>query len=757
MNLDLKPIFRYPRTVIFLVTLATIISLFPLARLKPDNSIDVWFHPLDKTFRDYKRFKTIFGNDANIVIIYRDRELFSEEQLELNRRLAQRLSEIGNVRDVISLTNVQGVKYQGLSIRPSLLVDEQCADPEKCLEEAVRNPVLIDNVVSQDGTATAITLELNKIDDESNEASIKEIRRILSEPGFERNRYHLVGGIPIWVEMNRISNRESITFVAINIFVIFLLLWLILRSIKCALLPLFVAIISTVCTMGLYAVHNTLNMVSGIIPLIILVISIADAVHILYTYQTVRTSSLSSREAIARVLKELYLPCLFTSLTTAVAFLSFLFSPIPPLQLLGLYTAFGVLLAYFLTFTFLPALVVTLDLNSSIPTKKSTSRKLRDWLLELPPWISRQANPIIFAGGIIMVIAVFGVQRLRFETDQIRYLRPANPVRHALDLAQQWFHGIYPLEIVLSAGEKGHFYSIVNLLPVQELEKHITEDNMVETVFSPLTFLRQAGKDLTKNEERGFPLPERNRNLKWTSSTNINYMQRFLSSEGDQLRLSVRSRWLNSKQLEELLKRLRATVEPLCSKAGLSGYFTGFSIMYVDLNHRLIKSQINSFAISFVLIFIMFFLLSKRLSLAVLGMIPNLLPVLTTLGIMGWLDVELDVATVLIAAISLGIAIDDTIHLIHAYLAHQKTGESVPESLAIALHHVGRPLVFTSVVLIGGFSIMMFSSFLPIFYFGVFVSLNMLFALLYDLILLPALLNSYDRLRHGFYSTPKEE
>lgn len=167
--------------------------------------------------------------------------------------------------------------------------------------------------------------------------------------------------------------------------------------------------------------------------------------------------------------------------------------------------------------------------------------------------------------------------------------------------------------------------------------------------------------------------------------------------------------------------------------------------MFANLNDRLIKSQINSFTISFLLIFIMILLFTRNWLLAPLGMIPNVLPVITTLGIIGFLGVKLDVATVLIAAISLGIAVDDTIHLIHAIISNQKQGKSMPDCLSIAIQHVGRPLVRTSVILIGGFSVMMFSNFLPLVYFGAFVSLNVLFAILYDIILLPALLN----LLHG--------
>jgi predicted RND superfamily exporter protein len=202
---------------------------------------------------------------------------------------------------------------------------------------------------------------------------------------------------------------------------------------------------------------------------------------------------------------------------------------------------------------------------------------------------------------------------------------------------------------------------------------------------------------------------------------------------------------LDNEQLDGLVQRLKNSIEPMCEKAGLSIYFTGFSIMFSNLNDRLIKSQINSFTISFLLIFIMILLFTRNWLLALLGMIPNVLPVTTTLGIIGFLGVKLDVATVLIAAISLGIAVDDTIHLIHAIISNQKQGKRMPDCLSIAIQHVGRPLVLTSVILIGGFSVMMFSNFLPLVYFGAFVSLNVLFAILYDIILLPALLNLFHR------------
>jgi predicted RND superfamily exporter protein len=172
---------------------------------------------------------------------------------------------------------------------------------------------------------------------------------------------------------------------------------------------------------------------------------------------------------------------------------------------------------------------------------------------------------------------------------------------------------------------------------------------------------------------------------------------------------------------------------------------TGQAALDADINKRLINSQISSFAISLLLIFLTILLMFRRLRIALLAMLPNILPVLVTLGTMGWLGVKLDVATVLIAAVSLGIAIDDSIHFLHAYLRQISAGNDVPAALKNALDSVGKPILITSLVLICGFLSMINSSFVPLVYLGIFFSLNIFIAYVADVIFVPALISMFNK------------
>jgi predicted RND superfamily exporter protein len=190
-----------------------------------------------------------------------------------------------------------------------------------------------------------------------------------------------------------------------------------------------------------------------------------------------------------------------------------------------------------------------------------------------------------------------------------------------------------------------------------------------------------------------------------------------------------------------LMSKLDRVLDPVAAREGLSYFYTGTVPMFVSINRRLTNSQISSFLVSFTCIFLLLLLLFRKLRLAFLGMIPNILPVVTTVGIMGLVGVAMDVATVLIAAISLGIAVDDTIHFLWAFRDRQMRGASDLAALDLAVRAVGRPLILTSLVLVAGFLTMTFSSYLPVVFLGVFVSLNVLLAILLDIILLPALIS----------------
>jgi predicted RND superfamily exporter protein len=351
--------------------------------------------------------------------------------------------------------------------------------------------------------------------------------------------------------------------------------------------------------------------------------------------------------------------------------------------------------------------------------------------------------PFIIGSLVIFAVSIAGVTQIGFESDQINYFKESNEVRQANNMADKWFDGIYPVELVFTLPEDIYqsddahkYYAFFD-----SLETEIAKIETVKTIHSPLVFFNSLFPNKIQQQQVLAMLnSESEKDIKTSR-----YLAGYLAEDGQHYRMSLKTKWLNNEETISLINSLNSTIKPRLENTDIDFYTTGLAPMYVRLNERLLGNQIRSFAFCFLLIFIILLFLFRQGFLAVIGLLPNLLPVITTMGIMGWLGISLDIATILIAAISLGIAVDDTIHFLTAYKQNRMRHISIRLRIQRTFEKVGRPITLTSILLVCGFMIMVFSTYVPFVYFGVFLSLNIAFAYLYGLVLLPAILYLFPK------------
>lgn len=741
-------ILKYPKSTLLVIAMLTAMSLIPISSLKPDNSLDVWFQPDDAALRNYLDRKENFGSDLSVHLIYRRTDLFHEEQLALIRRLSSDLASLTEVKTVNSILTAKVAWRTAVGLIQLPLLRENAPVPAKAKAKQylISDPFYADNLVSRDGRAASLEVILHDLRVEERLQVVGRISALLDREEYRDKGFFLIGGMPLLAEMDRKSQQESQLFSVIALLVIYFVLIGVIRSAASALLPLLVAAVSTIYTLALFAIAgNSINMVTGIIPLITIVLSIADSIHIINRYDRARTEGSECKPAITIALTDIFIPCLFTTLTTAAAFCAFATSAIPPLRALGIYAALGTLLAFVISVVMLPALLVIISGERHAASNvgwlwiESVARRFQESVVYRGP-------QVVFLSLAIILFSVIGIVRIDFRTDQIEYLKSSNRIRAGTENLKQWFEGVYPFDLVLFSSEEDYFFKLESLAWLDHIGAVLRADGDVETVISPATVYSSYNRATSWPDD---PQP-------WDSGAPVIIIKtafskiganygRYVSENGKKARISIRARWLNNKEMENLIERLSDDLKNDFRERGLSSFFTGFSVMYVHLNRQIIRSQITSIAFGFTTILLMLLVLFRDLRLALLGMVPNILPVVTTLGIIGWFGVKLDVATILIAAISLGIAVDDTIHFLWAYRIGLRKGLTGKALLDCTYQWVGRPVVLTTILLVCGFTPMLFSSFLPLVYFGTFVSLNIFFALIYDLTLLPVVLQFYEK------------
>jgi predicted RND superfamily exporter protein len=553
-------------------------------------------------------------------------------------------------------------------------------------------------------------------------ADIEQISSALIPGGAE---YVLFGVAPLKEEVNRLSIVESKQFFISAIIIMLVISLLLFKRIVEAVIPIIISVITIVISLGFLVILGIkINVVVSILPLIILVISLAYSVHFISRISDSHSGG-TKTENVLNTFKSIFRNCFFSALTTAIALSVFCFSKIGPISDFGKVASFGVIVSFLLSFTLIPILYYYR--KAPVPVM---SERFNNFFVRTVDLISVNKKIIVVIAFAVFVVSVTGVTMLRFNTDQVTYLKKDNKIRIAVNKAEEWFGAVYPIEIILKS-EKPLMDDPEYMLDlIQELYKKLSDLDNVRSIQSPGSVL----SDLQNN--LGIIIRDTTA-LKALLKDNM-AIKNFLSSDGKMLRITLKSPWLNDRSIERLIDDINGVMNRIELRHDIDYYITGTTVLFADLSKRLVKSQVSSFLLAFILILLVFWVLFRKAVFALLLMIPNILPVIFTMGLMGFIGIPIDVATVLLASISLGIAIDDTIHFAASY--NLLSGNNWADNVKTVMARVGRPLVLTTFLLICGFSVLLFSSYRPIMFMGIFISLNVLLALIYDIILLPALL-----------------
>jgi len=670
------------------------------------------------------------------------------------RRLARGLERVEGVDRVLSLVDAEDVQATGdgvVEVRPLVgeKIPEDPGELGRIRERALENPLYVDHLVSRDGTITAIYGIVNdrsvSLRREMQDAVDELVR---AEASLSDGRIYVSGNPILDAEFDRISERDSLTFSALTAVMIIVVLYLLYRSLPGVLLPVVVVAMATLWTLGLYGLlGNKLNMLSSMLPAVILAISVADAVHLMCQYNDeVLSGGLSRKEALVRTLGKVGRPCLFTSLTTAIGFGSFAVSRVGPVRLQGIYIAIGILLAFGVTVVLLPAVLCLIRppriSHRAAPGGDWISRGL-DRALRV---VRRFPTIILLIGGLVLALGLGGAWRLKRETNAIDFLKKKSDMRVALEFIEKHLTGVFTLEIVLR-GPPGSMKDPSVLRRVESLRSFLRTQPEVRKTLHVNDLVMEMNRVMHDGDPRRYAVPD-------TREEVAQYLLLYEMSGGEELeplmnadassaRISVRSVVMPAERGKALIDELERELAERFP-GPVRATVTGVVPVWVQLDTYLLESQIRSFTIAALGIFVMMCILMGSVRVGLLSMVPNLLPIVATLGLMGWTGIRLDTATIMITSVALGIAVDDTIHFLARFkMELGRCGGDYDLAIQETLRSVGRAIVFTSIILFWGFITLTLGHFKPTVYFGFLTSLTMVVALLGDIFLLPVLLKIF--------------
>jgi hypothetical protein len=473
------------------------------------------------------------------------------------------------------------------------------------------------------------------------------------------------------------------------------------------------------------------------------VVGTSDAIHLTNKYLTELRNGATKEAAIRHTFKEIGFATFLTSFTTAVGFLTLLFSPIDPVQSFGLYAAVGVLIAYGVTILFLPAVFVLMK-PPEIIRFQQTDALWQTVLHRLFRFIINRKKSIALVTLLLAGISLVGIAKIKINYYLLQDLSENHPLKKDLRYFEQKYSGVRPFEMVIAL-QKDATLTLTTLRKMETLEQYLHHTYGAGFITSPVLVAKKLNQALHGGNSRYFALPETPKQWqkiqkKFASVFKSNAWKLMYNSEKKWIRISGKMPDVGSFYAKEKNRQLNEFAQKLfdTSSGEYNIQITGTALLIDINNNYLAENLITGLLIAFVIISIIIGLLFKSLKMVGVALIPNVLPLLFIAGIMGFSGVDMNMSTSIVFTIAFGIAVDDTIHFLSKYKLETVKGNT--EALPHTFFSTGKAIIITTVVLFFGFAALMFSDFTSTYYIGFFVSLILLFAVLCDLFLLPILL-----------------
>ncbi len=754
INRLVDKIIHHPKRLLAVILPLTLVFAYFYAQQTQNNHIEIFFEKEDPLFADYRAFQKTYGNEEFAVVALESDAIFSARSLETIRELTTALRKIDGVDRVVSLTNLE--EFVGCEdavmlreiVPPSPLSSEKAQEARR---RAMANAFVRDNLISKDSLMTALHVELEPMNEQDKRDAVYGIIHTAERIAGKQFGIFCSGSSLIEVELNRLSELDFKFFVPVIIVLLFICIALIFRQMTLAVLCQVNLLVILVWAIGFFVMcGEQLNMITSAMGAILLAISIADSMHVLsHLTEACRKTGLEPVPAIRKTLTEVWFPCMFTSLTTGAGFISFYTSDIRPVAMLGLFTAVSVMFAFLLSVSFLPALMIVTQKQLGASFKKFNRR-------QNPSRRQDRFKRAIFATGrftirhrvwififfiLTMGLSIAGIFKIKFETNTFHYIHDSNRIKSDFMVIEDHFGGTIPFIVLIRPTAPVDFSDpeAVNLMDAVQAGL-LREQRLLTHGFSIVDYVKEFNQAINSNDPSFYAIPDSRLDIADAYELgDPEVLDRILAPDRKEACLTFQSVWdsnesgyqLNA-QASDFLKR----------KLGDAYDFniTGLSSLYLAMDKHLQESQIKSFFIAFVIIFLMMIFVCKNFWLSVLSMVPNLFPIIITLGLMGWVGVPLDVATTMIASVTIGIAVDDTIHFISWLRKNSGTDRDVGAAIVQAFADVGKPIVLTTLLLFIGFFVLVFGNILPTQMFGLLTAFSMVFALAGDIFILPALI-----------------
>jgi len=740
---------------VFVASLYLLVNMLLSPKTSIDNSVGIWFMKDDPELITYEKFNKEFGEKEWTILLLETDTVFSQRFLNDLDKITRRIEKVKHIQKVVSLTNLldsrvgkdSSLRY--LQIYPANDTNEiiTAGQLREFKERIIGDTIYENSLIHKNDSKRVILLFQNDnflYDIEPYRIEMIDSVKNIVKAFPNVRKFSLAGTSVVNAELNRSSKHDVYVFYTLVTIFINICGFFLLKNRKDLFILLTVVTYSAFPPMALLVLFNIpFNMVTVILPPVLISLSVCDVAHVINGFHFER-KYYEPYLAVNTAIWKIWTPCLWTSLITIIGLLSLSLSTVFPIWQLGVLGAVGIFIAWFITMTLVPILLVFFW-----PQKTSADSLIHDGSREVGLY-SKRLLPLIgkyrwlwITISILLLFPLIGIPKLRVDTNYTKFFRSRAEISHSYSKIKDVGFGQNPVSIILKYPKEKTFYS-GNYFPLLlNFEDDLKKDKSIIKLLSVSDLIDRIdiafnGKYVGPPRIKKYSENKISQLFLMGEMSNNEDIANYTNELKNQLQIVVMTSYMSSKELGEFKKRIYKRGKIFPEEVQIS--VTGTTVLWSNMDKQIVGTQMDSvFIITIIFVFLLPFIF-KSVKLGIIGVLINCLPLAITFGLMGLLDIKINMATALIGGISVGSTIDSTIFFINRFRLGIKEGLSWDKAVDNAIISVGDGIIITSLILAGGFFCMSISSFLPTAQLGILITFSILVSLFLDLIINPIIL-----------------
>jgi len=745
-------ILRHKKVLLSFLFLFILSLSFFIKDLRIDSSTKKFFIQNDPDYIFYKKTIKKFGSDNSFVIGIHDDNLFTYKKLVLIKDMIFEIKKLDNIERVDSLFNQKDFVYRNGELHSELFIDPYNIpkDEKKLLQvkkDALRNVLINKNLISDNGKLFIIKVTIPEKESSSfNVKMTQKIEVILDKYKKSFDDIKLFGSPYLSYKIYKYIVHDIVFTIPLAILVIFLVIFYNLRNIKLTFIPIITSLLSILATLGFMGLMNIpISLLTAVVPALVVLIGTTEDTYLISEY--VEEVKKGEKDIILNISKKLSLPIILTSLTTIIGFISIYLNDIEILKEFAIVSSFAIFINFIITIIIVPIVLDKLKYEKQKYNKGISYDKLLSFIVKV---FKEYHKRVYFISALVVLISIFFVPKIILDNNTLNYFKKSSEVRKLAEFFKAKTHGIQSFYIVVEAPKNKAFKKWKYLHELEKIENFIKSNkvkfNFTISIADNLAWINQ---EFHNGDKRYFRVPKDERTIAaYYSFLHRKDMKNYIDTKYRIAKIDVYHNIFSSNEFNKQLLILKKFIHKNISK-DLKIYITGHNVLINKAADTISVGQIKSLGVTFLMIFIIIYLAFKRIRAGVVVLISNIIPLLVLFSIMGAFKIPLNVVTAVIATITYGIIVDDTIHTMMRYRYEHSHGVEKEKALIDTIYGEGKAIIITSISLMIGFLTLLFSEFVPVIQFAILSIIVILVALFSDLFLTPALIKNIS-IKKGF-------